>query len=133
VDVSVVRSEYLARRIDGHELWAAPMLAGPLRRVGDVTCELATWSPDGTSIACVHHDNDLLVLGADGGGKRKLASFARPPGIPRWSPDGSLLRFAVSDARDREVFRSLWQIRADGTDLHPLLPGWNEFPDECCG
>jgi hypothetical protein len=22
---------------------------------------------------------------------------------------------------------------ASCADLHPLLPGWNEFPDECCG
>jgi Tol biopolymer transport system component len=28
---------------------------------------------------------------------------------------------------------SLWEISADGANLHPLLPGWNSPPKECCG
>ena len=28
---------------------------------------------------------------------------------------------------------SLWEISADGANLHPLLPGWNNPPQECCG
>jgi Tol biopolymer transport system component len=29
--------------------------------------------------------------------------------------------------------QALWEIAADGTDLHPLLQGWNNIPSECCG
>jgi Tol biopolymer transport system component len=28
---------------------------------------------------------------------------------------------------------SLWELHADGTDLHPLLPNWSDPPQECCG
>ena len=28
---------------------------------------------------------------------------------------------------------SLWQVSVDGTNLHPLLPGWHTPPVECCG
>ena len=28
---------------------------------------------------------------------------------------------------------SLWEVSADGTHLHSLLPGWNNPPNECCG
>jgi Tol biopolymer transport system component len=28
---------------------------------------------------------------------------------------------------------SLWEVQADGTHLHPLLPDWNKPSQECCG
>jgi Tol biopolymer transport system component len=28
---------------------------------------------------------------------------------------------------------SLWEAAADGGNPHPLLPGWNQPPNECCG
>ena len=28
---------------------------------------------------------------------------------------------------------SIWEVKADGGDLHPLLPGWSSPPAECCG
>ena len=28
---------------------------------------------------------------------------------------------------------SLWEVSADGTGLHPLLPGWNTSSANCCG
>ncbi len=28
---------------------------------------------------------------------------------------------------------ALWEVGADGNHLHPLLPGWNSPPSECCG
>jgi Tol biopolymer transport system component len=28
---------------------------------------------------------------------------------------------------------SIWEVSANGTGLHPLLPGWNQPPAECCG
>ena len=56
------------------------------------------------------------------------------PGLaawPRWSPDGSTLRFTVADAKTAS--NSLWEVRGDGTNLRPLLSGWNTPPAECCG
>src|SRR5262249_15983380 len=48
-----------------------------------------------------------------------------------WSPDGTRLRFTMRDpgtTRD-----SIWEVLADGSNLHRLLPGWNESESECCG
>src|SRR5262249_51534414 len=28
---------------------------------------------------------------------------------------------------------SLWEVSAEGTHLHALLPGWSNPPAECCG
>jgi len=29
--------------------------------------------------------------------------------------------------------RTLWEAAADGSNLHPLLPGWHSPATECCG
>ena len=50
---------------------------------------------------------------------------------PSWSPDGSILRFTLSDPQTND--RSIWQALPDGGNLHPLLPGWDSTPNECCG
>jgi Tol biopolymer transport system component len=52
-------------------------------------------------------------------------------GWPRWSPDASRSRFSVLDPRTLSY--ALWEISTDGSNLHPLLPGWNNPPAECCG
>jgi hypothetical protein len=31
------------------------------------------------------------------------------------------------------LHKALWQVSLDGTNLHPLLPGWHTPPVECCG
>src|ERR1700756_912755 len=49
----------------------------------------------------------------------------------RWSPDGRLLRFTVTDPQTNGT--SLWEVREDGSGLRPLLAGWNNPPAECCG
>jgi eukaryotic-like serine/threonine-protein kinase len=28
---------------------------------------------------------------------------------------------------------ALWEVRSDGSELHPLLPNWRNPPHECCG
>ena len=56
--------------------------------------------------------------------------LAKQDGL-RWSPDASLLRFTVYDSKTSSS--SLWEVSSDGTNLHPLLPGWNRPAEECCG
>ena len=69
----------------------------------------------------------------DGTESRQIVSVAADatPFYPRWSPDGSRLRFSVQTAHTPRT--SLWEVAADGKDLHPLLSGWNNPPSECCG
>jgi hypothetical protein len=49
----------------------------------------------------------------------------------RWSPDGRHLRFTLIDTESQR--RSLWELVADGTDLHALPLQWDARPQECCG
>lgn len=46
---------------------------------------------------------------------------------PRWSPDRKVLRFSVDSPED--VGTSLWEISADGSNLHPVFPDWKTSRD----
>jgi Tol biopolymer transport system component len=48
-----------------------------------------------------------------------------------WSPDGDKLRFTSEDPKTGGT--SLWEVSAHGANLHRLLAGWHDPPDECCG
>jgi Tol biopolymer transport system component/DNA-binding winged helix-turn-helix (wHTH) protein len=109
-------------------LWVLPVLGGSPRRVGDVTQD-ATWAADGHIVYA--RDHDLYIAESDGSGSRKLVSVAGLPVWPRWSPDGNVLRFTQHDPTRGSI--SLWEVAADGTRLHPLLPDWSNRSAECCG
>ena len=68
---------------------------------------------------------------SDGGEPHRLLTAGGTASDIRWSPDGSILRFTVNDPKTN--YRSIWQASADGSNLHPLLPGWSDAPNECCG
>jgi Tol biopolymer transport system component/DNA-binding winged helix-turn-helix (wHTH) protein len=111
-------------------LWIVPTLGGNARRVPNVLAHDATWMPDGRHLL-VATGNDLSVVSADGGDSRK---FVTTPGLAfwlRWSPDGQRLRFTLRDLKRQTA--ELWEVRADGSHLHPLLPGWSQPASECCG
>jgi Tol biopolymer transport system component/DNA-binding winged helix-turn-helix (wHTH) protein len=109
-------------------LWIVPVLGGTPRRVGEVTQD-ASWSADGQLV--LTRDHDLLVAQSDGTGARKLVSAAGLPVCARWAPDGKVLRFTEQDPKNDSS--SLWEVSADGTHLHPLLPDWSKHATECCG
>jgi Tol biopolymer transport system component len=75
--------------------------------------------------------HDVYTVNRDGSGARKVATITGTPRWPRWSPDGSRLRFTAVEGNDDA--RSLWELSADGANLHPLLPGWNDPPAEGLG
>jgi serine/threonine protein kinase/Tol biopolymer transport system component len=119
----------LGSALDG-PLWAVPVLGGTPRRLGTLNGHCGAWSPDGTKIAYCR-GNDVFLANRDGGEDRRLLTAAGTPNYLRWSPDGSVLRFTVNDPRTN--VRSIWQASADGTDLHAVLAGWGNSPNECCG
>jgi eukaryotic-like serine/threonine-protein kinase len=133
-DISVRRSKLLLAALVGSEedapLWMMPAAAGPARRLGNLSGHDGTLSADGEQVVYAN-GHDLFTGRGDGTGSRKLVTV---PGIafwPRWSPDGSALRFTVRDPQSAET--SLWEVSAAGTGLHALLPQWNSPPAECCG
>ncbi|HEX4008143.1 MAG TPA: protein kinase [Acidobacteriaceae bacterium] len=114
-DVSPDGSELLLFADD--RLWTAPVLGGPSKPVGPGL--VGTFSPDGASILCWSPDGKISLVPGDGGAPRTLAS----PGYGltglgeiNFSPDGKVIRFSKDGL--------LWQMNADGSDLHTLLPGW---------
>jgi eukaryotic-like serine/threonine-protein kinase len=112
------------------ELWSLPILGGSPRRLGTVVGQDAAWSPDGGML--VYADgNELFLAKSDGTEPRKLVSVSGRGFYPSWSPAGNKLRFTVID--DKTGANSLWEVSAQGTNLHPLFPGWHNPPDECCG
>ena len=111
-------------------LWALPILGGSPRRLADAAGQAGAWSPDGKKLVYAKGD-DLYLASSDGTDSRKLASLPGRTYVPAWSPDGREIRFTVTDAKT--LIRSLWQVSADGTKLHQLLPGWHSKSGECCG
>ncbi len=111
-------------------LWTLPVLGGSPRRLGNLEGRAGAWSPDGKTLAYAK-GNEIFLGKTDGSETRKLMVTAGTPEYLHWSPDGTMLRFTVNDAKTNS--RSIWQASADGSNLHPLLPGWNDPAAECCG
>ena len=114
-------------------IWSIPLLGGSPRRIGDTIGNNAALSPDGKALVYCN-GNTILIANADGSESRTLVTLKNPAWFDRfvWSPDGTHLRFELQEVP--VGLRYLWEVSADGTGLHRLLPGWNHPPDwECCG
>jgi len=126
-DVSPENSELLVAQAS--HLWAMPMPAGSPRRLADVSAQDASWMPDGKLLFA--KGNDLYLGDHSGSNPRKLLTAPDPLSGMSFSPDGSRIRFTVVNRRNNTAV--LWEALADGSGMHPLLPGWNNPPAECCG
>ena len=134
LDISPGSSELLVESLVGAEpdapLWAFPLVGGSPRRLGSLVGHDGTWSPNGEEFVYAN-GSDLYIAKRDGTESRKLVAAGGLPFWPRWSPDGSVVRFSVYASKINSS--SLWEVAADGTNLHPLLQGWNNPAAECCG
>src|SRR6516164_9621202 len=112
------------------KFWIVPLPSGVPRRLGDLAGHSGTWSPDGRHVVfCT--GLDIYQANADGTGPHKLATVSGEPNGLHFSPDGSRISFSI--ARPESDSSALWEMRSDGSDLHPLFPGWRSPPAECCG
>lgn len=111
-------------------LWSVPLPAGAPHRVGSVQAYDATWSPDNQQLAYAHGQS-LYLAQRDGSGARQVVEVGGFVQVPRFSPDGSRLRFTIQSPSSFSI--SLWEVSVKGTGLRPLLPGWHQEPGECCG
>ncbi|HZD31386.1 MAG TPA: protein kinase, partial [Candidatus Angelobacter sp.] len=135
-DISPDGSQLLA--VDGTgvppegPLWSLPLLGGSPRRLGDAEGFGASWSSDGKLLA-YSQGSAVFVAKADGSEAHKLLTMKDPAIISNtvWSPDNSHLRF---DAQNFESPLFTWEVSADGTGLHRLIPSWSKPADShCCG
>jgi len=135
LDAAPGRSELLATSWDVADLaisanlqtplWVIPVPAGSPRRVADLRVYDAAWSSDEQSLV-FGKDHDLYVAKFDGTSARKLATVKGLPVSPRFSPNGSHIRFTLADSASV----SLWEVASDGSNLHQLFPDWHEDPGE---
>jgi Tol biopolymer transport system component len=117
-------------------MWSLPILGGSPRRLGEIVGETAAWSPDGKMLA-YSNLSDLFVAKADGTEARKLLTVKGDIKNIAWSPDASHLRFDTTESAGTLGQQLAWEVSVSGsvagTDLHRLLAGWHDPPDECCG
>jgi len=112
------------------ELWIQPLPAGAPYPIGNIKVSAASWTPDGKHIVYAYAQT-LVMVNEDGSEPRP---FAKIPGVVRalrYSPDGRVIRFFL--LQGQESSSSIWEMDADGRNVHPLFPNWNEQPYQCCG
>lgn len=118
--ISPDKSELLISSFTGTELqqqiWALPPLGGSPRRVSEVLGSDGAWLPNGDVL--IAHDNSELVE-VSPSGTRKFASLPNFSYWFRWSPDGHVLRFTVSELSGN---RSTWELSSNGGEPHRWLP-----------
>ncbi len=110
--------------------WAMPLPAGSLRRLDNTEGREAAWSPDGQRLVFIK-GVDLYLANADGSHARKIRSFDAIPSAIRFSPDGQRVRLTLTPPGNNNS--SIWEMKADASDLHPLFPGWKTDVPVCCG
>jgi serine/threonine protein kinase len=113
-------------------VWTLPLPAGSPRRLGitvDGFNPGTRWSPDGQHLVFVRR-SEVWVSQGDGSQPTRIATVHGEPVSPVFSPDSKRIRFTIID--EAHTY-SLWEMRSDGSDLHPLLPNWHIPSHECCG
>jgi Tol biopolymer transport system component/DNA-binding winged helix-turn-helix (wHTH) protein len=133
-DISPDRSQLLSESFVGTEeegqFWTVPIPAGAPRRLPDLVGHFGVWSRDGRRLAFAK-GSDIYMANGDGTDARKLITLSGPAHSIRFSPDGTRLRFTLNEQQANSA--SIWEVRVDGADFHPVLPGWRSPPSECCG
>jgi eukaryotic-like serine/threonine-protein kinase len=129
------RSELLVKGVaEGSDtewpVWVLPVPAGSPRQVGNILAHAAAWTRDGQHIMYARKSS-LYVCNVEGEDSQHLITVTGVPMAPRFSPDGKRLRFTIRDTNQRTS--SLWEVAADGTGLHAVLPDWNKPAEEFGG
>jgi DNA-binding winged helix-turn-helix (wHTH) protein/Tol biopolymer transport system component len=134
VDISPDRAELLSFTFFGRAkdlpLSLTPVVGGPSRRVGNIVADDAVFSLDGARIIFNRPDG-IYSCARDGSQVKKLVALRGRSGDLQWSKTGQRLRFTVEDPETNAA--SIWEVSADGSNLHAVnlnLP----YPDgACCG
>jgi eukaryotic-like serine/threonine-protein kinase len=132
-DISSDHSELLigtSATVEGEHFFAILPLPGGSPRQLPISGRMAAWSPGGKQMV-VCKGSELYVADHNGAGAHKVLTTEQTVLDARFSPDGSHIRFTLGDIVN--ATSSLWEVRINGTELRPLLPGWSNPPNECCG
>ena len=125
-DIAPTRGELLLSDKQGSQLYTMSTIGGQPRPVGQIRADWAAVSHDGRRIA-FSRGRELFVSAVDGSGVRRLLTSPDLVYEPRWSRDDRRIRYtAVANQNEH----ALWEVSAEGTGAHELLPGWKVA---CCG
>ena len=125
-------------------LWAVPTLGGSPVRLAETQGITGAWSPNGQTLVYVN-GNAVYVANADGTGSCQLTFL---PGrladenentsegqnvatSPVWSPDGREIALTIVNPKGK--IDQVWEVSANGTNLHQMFPGWQAEAATCCG
>lgn len=116
--------------IEYDDLWVVGTSGHPARYLAKA--RNAAWSPDGRLVVFSTKDGDLFTIPSEGGTPRLLLPASKTGSEKfivslSWSPDGRRIRFAWLPEQ------SFWEISSDGSNLHRVLPGWDDSHYVCCG
>ena len=133
-DLSPDGSQLLLRSKRSREseqpLWIVPTSGSTALRVGDVLAHDATWMPGGKGVLYAT-GNELGVVQLDTGETNPLVQLPGRAFWPRWSPDGTLLRFTLVDPITHAS--SLWEIELQTNHLRQLHFAGLSGMALCCG
>jgi eukaryotic-like serine/threonine-protein kinase len=134
LDISPDRSELLVSESapDGEgPLWRVPILGGLPRRLGTTVAHDGSWSPDGKQFVYAI-GGSLFLAQPDGTGPHEILHPDVDPTLwvwrPAWSADGSRIRFTRFYLLKK--VSALWEMTAEGKNLHQVLPGWQNPPTQ---
>jgi len=110
-------------------VWSLPLPTGALRRIGDLTVESLTVSPDGKWFIFSKPDG-VYEASADGGNVRKLFATSGEASELAISPDGKRFVFSLTDTRTGTS--SIWMASRDGSNPHALFPDDADSEHDSC-
>jgi DNA-binding winged helix-turn-helix (wHTH) protein/Tol biopolymer transport system component len=134
VDISPDRSQLLTFAFHGRStelpMSLTPVVGGPPRRVGNIIADDGVFSPDGRQIFFNRPDG-IYSAELDGSQVQRLVALPNRSGDPHWSKDGLRLRFTL-DNPDQDKL-SIWEVSANGGNLHPVDLNLPTPGAACCG
>ncbi|HTM38381.1 MAG TPA: winged helix-turn-helix domain-containing protein [Terriglobales bacterium] len=114
-------------------LMILPLPGGPPYRVGNILGHDGSWARDGKQIVYAE-GHSLFLTDSSGKGARKLADVAGTAWWPRWSPDGTRIRFTVlAELGSQSPAQEIWEVLADGSHLQRAFVDVGAPPVQCCG